>query len=32
MKHTLTWSDGGEVRLDYKPVTVTRFQPMVRSY
>ncbi len=32
MKHTLTWSDGGTVRLDYKPVTVTRFEPMVRSY
>jgi succinate dehydrogenase / fumarate reductase flavoprotein subunit len=32
MKHTLTWSDGGKVRLDYKPVTVTRFQPMARSY
>ena len=27
-----TWNDGGDVRLDYKPVTVTRFQPMVRSY
>ncbi len=32
MKHTLTWCDQGEVRLDYKPVTVTRFQPVVRSY
>jgi succinate dehydrogenase / fumarate reductase, flavoprotein subunit len=32
MKHTLTWNDGGKVRLDYKPVTVTRFEPMVRSY
>jgi succinate dehydrogenase / fumarate reductase flavoprotein subunit len=32
MRHTLTWSDGGDVRLDYKPVTVTRFEPMVRSY
>jgi succinate dehydrogenase / fumarate reductase flavoprotein subunit len=32
MKHTLTWNDGGTVRLDYKPVTVTRFEPMVRSY
>jgi succinate dehydrogenase / fumarate reductase flavoprotein subunit len=32
MKHTLTWNDGGAVRLDYKPVTVTRFEPMVRSY
>jgi len=32
MKHTLAWCDGGAVRLDYKPVTVTRFQPMARSY
>ena len=24
MRHTLAWCDGGEVRLDYKPVTVTR--------
>jgi succinate dehydrogenase / fumarate reductase, flavoprotein subunit len=32
MKHSLTWSDGGTVRLDFKAVTITRFQPMVRSY
>ena len=32
MRHTLAWCDGGAVRLDYKPVTVTRFQPMARSY
>jgi succinate dehydrogenase / fumarate reductase flavoprotein subunit len=32
MRHSLTWNDGGAVRLDYKPVTVTRFEPMVRSY
>src|SRR3954471_2946336 len=32
MKHTLAWCDGGRVRLDYKPVTMTRFEPMVRSY
>ncbi|CAA9519855.1 MAG: Succinate dehydrogenase flavoprotein subunit [uncultured Thermoleophilia bacterium] len=32
MKHTLTWYDRGEVRLDYKPVTVTKYQPLVRSY
>ena len=32
MKHTLAWFDGGTVRLDYKPVTVTRFEPMARSY
>ena len=32
MKHTLAWYDGGKVRLDYKPVTVTRFDPMTRTY
>jgi len=32
MKHTLATYDDGEVRLDYKPVTVTRFEPVVRSY
>jgi succinate dehydrogenase / fumarate reductase flavoprotein subunit len=32
MKHTLAWNDRGEVRLDYKPVTVTKYQPLVRSY
>jgi succinate dehydrogenase / fumarate reductase flavoprotein subunit len=32
MKHTLAWCDRGQVRLDYKPVTVTKYQPLVRSY
>jgi succinate dehydrogenase / fumarate reductase, flavoprotein subunit len=32
MRHTLAWFDGGKVRLDYKPVTVTRFEPMARTY
>jgi succinate dehydrogenase / fumarate reductase flavoprotein subunit len=32
MRHTLAWYDGGQVRLDYKPVTITRFQPQVRTY
>ena len=32
MRHTLAWCDGGDVRLDYKPVTVTRFQPQARVY
>ena len=32
MKHTLSWHDAGQVRLDYKPVTVTKYQPQVRSY
>jgi len=32
LKHTLAWLDGDVVRLDYKPVTITRFQPMERAY
>jgi succinate dehydrogenase / fumarate reductase flavoprotein subunit len=32
MRHTLAWNDLGQVRLDYKPVTVTRFQPQMRTY
>ncbi len=32
MKHTLAWLDGDSVRLDYKPVTVTKYQPMERVY
>jgi succinate dehydrogenase / fumarate reductase flavoprotein subunit len=32
MRHTLSWNDFGQVRLDYKPVTVTRFQPQTRTY
>ena len=32
LKHTLNWNDGGQVRLDYRPVTITKHQPMVRSY
>jgi succinate dehydrogenase / fumarate reductase flavoprotein subunit len=32
MKHSLAWLDGENVRLDYKPVTVTKYQPMARVY
>ena len=32
MKHTLAWLDGDNVRLDYKPVAVTKYQPMERVY
>ena len=33
LRHTLTWyDDGGQVRLDYKDVTITEHQPAVRSY
>ncbi|MCL5428940.1 MAG: FAD-dependent oxidoreductase [Chloroflexi bacterium] len=32
MKHTLAWLEGDHVRLDYKSVAVTKYQPMVRVY
>ena len=37
MKHTMAYRDIGpdgsaSIRLDYKPVTVTRYQPMERKY
>jgi len=32
LKHTLNWNDGGQVRLDYRPVTITKHQPLARSY
>jgi succinate dehydrogenase / fumarate reductase flavoprotein subunit len=32
LKHTLAWMDNGGVRLAYKPVTITDYQPKVRSY
>ncbi|MBN1884542.1 MAG: succinate dehydrogenase flavoprotein subunit [Candidatus Krumholzibacteriota bacterium] len=32
LKHTLAWKTGGEVRFDYKPVVITRFQPKERTY
>ena len=32
MRHTLAWNDDGQVRLDYKPVTITEYQPAVRTY
>ncbi|PKO14035.1 MAG: succinate dehydrogenase flavoprotein subunit [Chloroflexi bacterium HGW-Chloroflexi-10] len=32
MKHTLAWLEKDAVRLDYKPVTVTRFEPKERKY
>jgi succinate dehydrogenase / fumarate reductase flavoprotein subunit len=33
LRHTLAWRvDGGGVKLDYKPVTITRYQPMERRY
>jgi succinate dehydrogenase / fumarate reductase flavoprotein subunit len=32
LKHTLAYKDDGGVRFDYKPVTITRYQPMERKY
>ncbi len=32
MKHTLAWLKDDEIRLDYKPVTITRFPPKERVY
>ena len=33
LKHTLIYREGeGEYRFDYKPVTITRFQPQERKY
>jgi len=32
MKHTLAWFEKGQVRLDYKPVTQTKYEPIVRVY
>ena len=31
LKHTLAWLEGDEIRLDYKPVVITRFQPEERK-
>ncbi|MDI6755232.1 MAG: succinate dehydrogenase flavoprotein subunit [Thermodesulfobacteriota bacterium] len=32
MKHTLAWKTDSGIRLDYKPVVVTRFQPEERKF
>jgi succinate dehydrogenase / fumarate reductase, flavoprotein subunit len=32
LKHTLAWKTDGGIKLDYKPVVVTRYQPMERKY
>ncbi len=32
LRHTITYNVDGQVRLDYKPVTITEFQPAVRTY
>lgn len=32
LKHTLAWLEGDSVRLDYKPVVITKYQPKERTY
>ena len=32
LKHTLTWMKDGEIRLSYKPVEITKWQPKERVY
>lgn len=32
LKHTLAFKEDGKMRLDYKPVTITRFEPKERKY
>lgn len=32
LRHTLAWLDGGGVRIDYRPVNVSRFEPKPREY
>ncbi|HVL32372.1 MAG TPA: hypothetical protein VM600_02200, partial [Actinomycetota bacterium] len=31
-KHSLAWKVNGDTKLDYKPVTITRYQPTERKY
>jgi len=31
-KHTMSWLEGDQIRFDYKPVVITRFQPEERKY
>jgi succinate dehydrogenase / fumarate reductase flavoprotein subunit len=32
LKHTLAWRKDGEIKIDYKPVVITDFQPKERVY
>jgi succinate dehydrogenase / fumarate reductase flavoprotein subunit len=32
MVHTMAYKEDNDVRLDYKPVVITRYQPMERKY
>ena len=32
LKHTLAYREDGGIRLDYKPVVITKYQPKARTY
>ena len=32
LKHTLVWKKGERIAIDYKPVTITKYQPKARVY
>jgi succinate dehydrogenase / fumarate reductase flavoprotein subunit len=32
LKHTLAWKEDGKVKVDYKPVVITKYQPKARVY
>ncbi|MGQ9833153.1 MAG: FAD-dependent oxidoreductase [Candidatus Villigracilaceae bacterium] len=32
LKHTLIWKQNGQLKIGYKPVTITRYQPKERTY
>jgi succinate dehydrogenase/fumarate reductase flavoprotein subunit len=32
LKHTLAWCKDGKTVIDYKPVTITKYQPKARVY
>jgi succinate dehydrogenase / fumarate reductase, flavoprotein subunit len=32
LKHSLAWKTNGTIKLSYKPVTITRYQPVERKY
>jgi succinate dehydrogenase / fumarate reductase flavoprotein subunit len=32
LKHTLAWKDDGKIKIGYKPVVITKYQPKARVY
>ena len=32
LKHTMAWMEDGKIRLDYKPVVITKWEPQERKY